>query len=150
MFCAWPTWGRLCSPFETFKMATSSAPLGTHPAVGRIKALSKGSTCIATPGLRELGAVCEAGKKVLEARYTEVVQEAQGRPLLQSHSVVGTPMNTKRRSLQTLPNGFKVKCSGRQASDFLVALRMVRSLETSGAECSTAAHFTEATPLTHG
>ena len=70
--------------------------------------------------------------------------------MLQSHSCDGTPMNTRRRTMETLPSGFKLRTSGRQSSEFLVKLQMVRSLDPSGTECSSAALFDEAAPLVYG
>eukprot|EP00974_Lingulodinium_polyedra_P000472 47155-Lingulodinium_polyedra.AAC.1 len=59
-------------------------------------------------GAREVAAACEAGKKVMQAKFRAVANEAQNRPLLQSHSCDGTPMNTKRRVSKQLPGGAKV------------------------------------------
>ena len=81
---------------------------------------------------REIDVVCEAGKAVLLRGVQDLVEDANGMPMLTSKSCDGTPMSLVHRSKRTLPSGTAVRTQGRQGAEWFVKNQFVRARTPAG------------------
>ena len=93
---------------------------------------------------------CEVVKETLLRSVQALIDEAGGRPLLTSKSCDGTPLTVTHRTTHTLPNGKRIKKTGKMCQEFLVTSQFVRA-DMGGSEgMKTKVLLAEPTPLQHG
>eukprot|EP00974_Lingulodinium_polyedra_P025734 2486740-Lingulodinium_polyedra.AAC.1 len=76
--------------------------------------------------------LCEASKEVCRMSTKRLVGKAADRPLLQSCSADGTPMQVSTRVRQALPGGRVHQRAGKAGYEFLVASQFTRLIEGPG------------------
>ena len=112
--------------------------------------LGRGSTFMSDYERKtEAPLACEVVKETLLRAARDLIEDAGGRPVLTSKSCDGTPITVAHRSTLVQPGGKRVKRSGRQGQEFLVANQFLR-LDMGGAGMKTKVLLAEPTPLQHG
>ena len=118
-------------------------------ATSVLKRLAKPSDTMSVQDSFELAVFCEASKYVMQLAAEELVEEAQGMPILNSKSCDGTPISVMHRTTRTLPSGTQVKTSGRAGKEFLVKNQFLRVQLPTG-EWDTRPLLQEPVALEHG
>lgn len=118
-------------------------------ATARIRKIAKAGHSLDRDEVREAHRVAEVSKAVCRQSCTRLVTQSAGRPLLQSCSGDGTPIQISTQCQQSLPNGRVIKRAGKCAHEFLIAFCFIRCIQLSGL-AETRACLNDPIPLTRG
>ena len=100
--------------------------------------------------LNEMPLACEVAKETLLRGAQQLVEDAKGKPIATSKSCDGTPLTVTHRSSLKQPGGKRVRVSGKECQEFLVANQFMRCNMGGGEGLRTKVLLAEPTPLTHG
>ena len=101
-------------------------------AIECISTLSKASSVLSPHKTWEVGLACEVGKEVLRRVARQLIEDAEGAPVLSSKSCDGTPLVVAHRGSSTLTSGKKVRTQGRECCEFLVKNQFLRTKDSDG------------------
>ena len=119
-------------------------------AVDAIEALARASGKLSRDEIREVLRVSEVGRATLDLAARQLVQNAQGLPLLTSKTADATPVTVVVRTSHTLGGSTTmVRRQGRTKEEFLLKNQFVRSRSAAG-EVATSVMLQEPLPLTEG
>ena len=95
--------------------------------------------------------VCEVGKAFMKSKMRDLINQANGAPVLLHYSSDGTPLSTKHnvRVGSSSAKGFVAQRHGRSTEEYLVQHAFARRLDASG-QAHTVALLRDPLPLTHG
>eukprot|EP00969_Alexandrium_andersonii_P341100 15077681-Alexandrium_andersonii.AAC.1 len=102
-----------------------------------------------TPERREVEKVVEVCKVFFKQQAEQLVQAANGLPVLRSYSSDGTPLHTRARFSTQVGQQQKVVREGGQTHEYLVQQAFLRYIDASGA-AHTVPVLRDPLPLTHG
>ena len=93
------------------------------PAASEVKAhiesLSKAGGWLKPSQIADIERCTEVGKTIIGISVRDLVAHAAGSPIIRSSSADGTPVQTARTQIYTLPSGSKFQRSGRETSELL-------------------------------
>ena len=98
----------------------------------------------------EMPLACEAIKETMLRAAQQLVDDAGGRPIATSKSCDGTPLTIRHRSSLVQPGGKRVRISGKECQEILVANQFIRCDMGAGEGSRTRVLLAEPTPLIHG
>ena len=121
----------------------------TDSTADRFAFLAKPSQVLDGTQGRAASVACEAAKEIMRRSARQLIQDADGLPMLSSKSCDGTPLRVAHRSQRKLPSGKTVRTQGRKGEEFLVCNQFIRAC-LPGEGMTTKVVLAEPVPLTHG
>ena len=124
-------------------------PKAEHPAAQIIQDLAQPVSSLNPAQRLEGDIVCEAAKRALRDGVRELIQAANGFPILTSKSCDCTPMSLMHFTSRKLPSGQPQRMAGRMGTEWLVQNQFFRCFTPAG-ECLSRVQLTDPICLTYG